>query len=816
MSRAAGEEALRVLLASDDPDHQETAAIAAWLDATPGLEPEPVRLEAVADAVEARAAAVVWIHGVRSLPLEALGDAAPDLLLRGRLLLTGAAAILPSAAGVDPAAPNDVGRSAWPDHPDDDGLPPLRGHATFHGHPLFDGLGATALTWAPAPGERYTALAYVRPARPGRGSVVAVERTRTRIDADRATIWEYDGSDGRTLCVGAFLPLHGADALLRRTTEALARNALRRARERPGPSPEGSVWLPADGAAFEDRTVAMPELPLLEEPVGSVEYRLRHAMAVAGDEAFRVAGRRALAAGGAAAGVTEVWVHPVRIAAEVGVRSGRGEGGVRTPVGVERQVRVGTERLLERVVVAREAPVCVMEWLSRTRTVEIEVGWTCDLRPADPYPAAAHGPLRWRRAGRGAVVAGRCEERAAFAFSEAPVSFEVLDASTGDRAAVEFRARLRLFPRVPVRLALVAAPGDAALRRALAAADRTAALTRARHGTSERLMTGHLGLEAPDPVPIAALEWAKQEIEDASAEAPAIGRSVLEGTSFPGAGGVRAALSSLAAGDHRTPRDVLAFLGRHQDVAGRVPAAVSTSGAARYDDPEATPLYLLLAARSLAWTGAVATLRGEWPRVLRAYEAALLEAGAEDPGGRGDPALLGCALLELADAAESIGERGIVAELRREGERRGGRRWSAEGAGSSPVLSVTRGLLGAEPDAPRGRLVLRPEPPLRWPRFAVSHLAVGGAAVSLDYRRTGQVHTFRLRQERGPSPLQVVLEPALPGRTLVGARVDGTVAELDARPRGDRLVVPLQLVLDDERVVELEADDGGENERRRH
>ena len=119
------------------------------------------------------------------------------------------------------------------------------------------------------------------------------------------------------------------------------------------------------------------------------------------------------------------------------------------------------------------------------------------------------------------------------------------------------------------------------------------------------------------------------------------------------------------------------------------------------------------------------------------------------------------------------------------------------------IAPLVYGLLGAEPDAARSRLRLRPQLPDAWDRFEARMLRLGDAAVSLRYERHLGHHVFRLEQERGPAPVRVILEPALPGRQLRHALVDGEPAALAPVPFGDRVLVPVQLVLDAERVVEI-------------
>jgi hypothetical protein len=120
------------------------------------------------------------------------------------------------------------------------------------------------------------------------------------------------------------------------------------------------------------------------------------------------------------------------------------------------------------------------------------------------------------------------------------------------------------------------------------------------------------------------------------------------------------------------------------------------------------------------------------------------------------------------------------------------------------MLALVHGILGAEPDAPKHRLVLRPQIPGEWTSLEVKHLRVGEADIGLRYEREGTRHRFTLEQRAGAVPVRVTFEPLLPASHMTSAHVDGQPAELDPRRFGERLLVPVQIVLDHERVVELE------------
>jgi hypothetical protein len=117
------------------------------------------------------------------------------------------------------------------------------------------------------------------------------------------------------------------------------------------------------------------------------------------------------------------------------------------------------------------------------------------------------------------------------------------------------------------------------------------------------------------------------------------------------------------------------------------------------------------------------------------------------------------------------------------------------------VLDVGERLLGIEPDAPRGRIRLRPELGGH-AALDARDLRFADGAVSLSCRRVGGAVEYRIAQEAGAMPFTALLEPVLPA--AVRASVDGRAADLDARPHPRGVIVPVQLVLDDTRTLVVE------------
>ena len=676
-----------------------------------------------------------------------------------------------------------------------------------------------------------------------------------------------------------------------------------------------------------------------------------------------------------------------------------------SPITVERRLQTGGAEIVERILVPLEQPAVIVEWSAPdgadlVLSWRLDAGWAIHPGEAEAGDAeagdaeagdAGHGdaeagsagdgePRHTLRARRttapGGVASGDTDNSAgghlAFHLSTAP-TWEVEDpeGTSGEADSQEsvpggsapgegptIRARLRLEPGERARLTVVAAVADAVevgvnevdaagVEAMLAGVDAEAA-GYARAAAASALGRTRLAVRAPDPEAGEAIEWAVHRLDAYRADLPGAGRALVTGygpaaARFIAHDAVWTALGALAAGDSETAREVIEFMGRHQDATGRVPTMCTAAGEVFHDGPAASPLYLLLVARYLAWTGDIAGVRGEWPRVMAAVEAARAADADGDgllerpSGGRlpspADPldgratfheaAIWTTALAELATAAESIGQTQDAERLKGarrpradgDGRRVPGReverlrlpprdpapgepatRWrrdarptsahavplllgtvdgdtmvpwldaaigsratayplhagwtawagyaagrgeaafeewlrvveaASQGArGTWPerfgnegddcpdhaastamvVAPFVHGLLGAEPDATRHRLRLRPQLPTAWKWLEARHLRIGDAEITFTYRREGSLHTYMIDQEIGGIPVTLILEPIVTGRVLA-AMVDGHTAELDARPLGTGTLVPVQLVLDHPRTVEIHVED---------
>jgi hypothetical protein len=204
--------------------------------------------------------------------------------------------------------------------------------------------------------------------------------------------------------------------------------------------------------------------------------------------------------------------------------------------------------------------------------------------------------------------------------------------------------------------------------------------------------------------------------------------------------------------------------------------------------------YLVLVARYFLWSGNDGLLRAELPRIDEALRE--VEPFAE--------------LHELAIALESIGADAEASAVRARcanSPRRILPDWDAHDCNQLPAAApadtvnvFVHALLGVAPDAPRGRLRVRLCLPDWLEALSVENLRMGDALVLLQCTREGDHFSYIAEQTAGALPIRLIFEPTFT-TPIKSVSVDDVAADLAIQPYHDRVIAPVQLVLDHQRVL---------------
>ncbi len=633
----------------DDGVTEENAAAWEWLGAVTEFQAYKITHNDLAVAPPRRPS-IVWLHWDRSPDLPEAARRVLDTHVRagGGLLATLAATALPARLGWEDVPPNETSDGVWSDEPDDLAfagsfavLPRVRGLQSFRGHPLFDGLGGGVYTWDPEEGERFVRYGYTDDRWPKQGRVIAVQKSYIAMNADRRLAWEYMIGDGWALCVGGYLYFAARRVSHRAHLECLTRNALNRV----APNGErarllGGEWRRPELGVRLDRKVPLP--PQLPGDAGAA-FALGddiHLEREPEDEEYSLAGTRALLTGRERAGPAEIWFHPIRAVSRWELSVGEERPRLRTrryritPGLIERGLEVNGCIIGERTTVALNEPAVLVE-LIPTSTGRVHLIWTMesDLRLMWPYPANTTGRLSYSLEAGGVGLQSESGEWLGLRIEPTPAVLTVANVSDRERSRVRVRAELELAG--PTRILLVGAMRD---ERPPVRVD-PAGWARRRRAARTIQREAQERIEGGDPELVEAMEWAKWRLSTYRVQVPGLGTSLVAGYAIsrrgpffdgrPGFGwffgrdAVWTALACLAIGDFEAAREVLEFLGRHQDITGKILHECTTSGVVHFDAADSTPLYLLLAGRYFSATGDADTLRREWRRVRKAYEFCL-------------------------------------------------------------------------------------------------------------------------------------------------------------------------------------------------
>ncbi len=552
-----------------------------------------------------------------------------------------------------------------------------------------------------------------------------------------------------------------------------------------------------------------------------------------------VAGRAACVTGLASAGADEIRVHPWTVARALRLEDADLLEARLSAVGAQRRLVVRGREVEERLYVPRDAPLVLAEW---------------QAAPQPEGSAPCHDPLdlsiAWSLGAGGAAAAAPVPGGRAFGVRLPDGAAAALVSSVAPASWTADSLLVRLLPGEIFRLAFTAGADEASLAASVATLRSVESLVPARAAALRRQAAEGAGVDAPDPFVGQVLAAAVERLDGFLLAIPGGGACLVDG--YGGAApeivtptAAAAGIALLAGGCFDPALDALRFLGERLDAAGLPPSRVALKGSARPGGLEDAAAYLRLASHALDWTGDSALIGDEWPRVRRALAALLadLEGGAAPPrrllealsaaartlGDAATVDALAAALRRPGSAPESrhIPDAGLSAFM--EGRTRAGlRAWRAAagaGAGVPPALwpgdggradaaapaaalvaSLLLGWLGADPDASRHRLRLRPQVPEDRAGFE-ARVRVGASRVRLRHTAEDRLHRFEIEQQTGALPLRAVLEPVLPDSRLRAVRIDGAPAELDPRRFGDGLLVPVQLMLDHARMVEIEVED---------
>jgi glycogen debranching enzyme len=645
--------------------------------------------------------------------------------------------------GLETIRPNMLMRGRWSEQSWADEYPDIRGFGGFNNHhPVFDGFFGGAYTWTPTVGDPYTAC-YYDDVLPDSGKVVAVEKLYIKLNEQRRIISEYGLGTGRILTIGAHFYFADITQRFRSHLERLAQNCLIYLGEKPDAhkkSNESPYW------NFETRNVAPfhhSNKPLgrirtsLPSISSSLEIHRYVSSSVEQDQFFDLSGRRLLVMGKEREGIAEVWSYPTRLFKNIrtGFKVGDGEWhwlsdldstiSVR-PESLTRRYECDNAVIEEVMFAALTSPAGILHYeVDSNQQIQIVITAQTDLRLMWPLSEQTTGSLRYAwdpRLHSALVTNGKGSSTAILGSSFSPAEHligQFSDIDIRDNRLIGLPTneiqvcsamRVTLPPKTR-RCAFVLAGSGVSMKEALlsyhSAAKNIAKLFAEQVRHYKRLLSSKLRLVTPDEEFNKSYCWSIVATDKLFAETPGLGSSFLAGYGLSSSGwdggqkvsgrpgyawyfGRDSAWTCMAAldyGDFEKVRSVLEFLGRHQDINGKILHELTASGHAHFDAADSTPLYLVVFGRYLRASGDIAFVRQQFQTIKKALAYCFSTDTDGDhlientvaghgwiEGGKLFPAhaehyLASCwtqALAEAAHLAESVRDHRMAAHCKRE------------------------------------------------------------------------------------------------------------------------------------------------------
>jgi len=621
---------------------------------------------------------VLWWHYSGSVAIPgsardpAVLGAVLDHVKSGKgLILSLLAAPYALDLGVETVKPNVVRLGAWGEESWIKDYPDIRGFGSKQGHPVFDGLQGAVFTWNPEKQSEYAGSFYSAPQTPSGGRIIAVERQYIRLNEDRRIMCEYEAGKGRILTIGSHVFFGNPKDRFRLHLEKLLSNCLNYVANSTKSQLRRTYWNFGPRVIGKVQTVESPAIR--KKPAAKAQIVSGLAISREPGEvrnaSFDVGGKRILIMGKEQTGIQEVWSHPFRLMRNVRIGFRLGSDPITwcdqikpqimiRPESFTRVYSVGELRLEETTAGSPDSPGgVVMLHIDSNHPLNVIVTGSVDLRLMWPHSEQATGSLDilWDKGLQAYVISNESKTLTSVAGINGTIAwhgagqfsgFELMgDSLRGiptDHPEVGFGFQLTVSGHHDTLSFVFAGsenPEEAENTYRRVAADPPAVSSdQAKHVRD--LFRHHTTIESPDPVFNEGYRWALASTDRFFVETPSLGSSLMAGfgtTERGWDGGQKisgrpgyawyfgrdacwTAFAMLVYGAHDIVRDVLRFLGDHQDLNGKILHELTTSGHVHYDAADSTPLYIMLMGRYLRATGDTTFIRSQFARLTKAIE----------------------------------------------------------------------------------------------------------------------------------------------------------------------------------------------------
>ncbi|MBO9561565.1 MAG: hypothetical protein J7621_02280 [Niastella sp.] len=645
--------AQRVALISDHIDPAEKDALLGVLQKVPGYIVQPVTLAQLQQGPLA-GYACIWYHRTDTTAPDAaekaIASRLSDYVEQGGNLFLGMEAMpLLNTWNWEPAPV-----TLQYDTVKDEGFGRPLGFHAFKTHPLFDGLqGGVYVSKQPAD-HVVRKHGFYGNSIPERARIAGIDWTYITFTENNKLLAELQKGKGKVIAAGAYL-YYAASNYNKQHLGLFTGNVLRYLTG--GKSAEKArYWTYApvtvQPAAFNVAPLAPVKATNWQLPKPSLQVSVNQP----GADFYDLSGRRMLWMGKLNGGMEELWLHPFMALRdlEAGVQLS-GADSVHwlrnvqpsvtvTPEYLIRRYTIGNVILKEIYTVSYDQPYGVAHYeMEGAGNAILHVSFAANLRYMWPYSQQATRSIKYgfSNAVNGHLIAAQDGElNTAVLYSGRPLkeAAQVI----ADRQTVRITTQLSLLANAPVNVYITGS--STSMQEALQPLRKDPQQLNRLFLQSNKhyrdLLAGYLHFSTPDSLFDQGYAWALVRTDQFVQTTPGLGTALMAGFGTTARGwngrhtisgrpgyawyfGRDAQWSAMAIdayGGYDRVKEQLATFIRFQDLNGKIYHELTSSAVAHYDASDATPLFIVLAAHYLKYSGDIAFIRSIWPQIELALQ----------------------------------------------------------------------------------------------------------------------------------------------------------------------------------------------------
>ncbi len=605
---------------------------------------------------------LVWWHYDEAVKLPAkaetgkVKDAINGYLKSGKgILLTLLAAQYTVDLKIETVPPNKVLKEGWVIK---DTYKEIKGFHSFEGHPIFRDLFDGAYTWNTKQNYPFAA-AYYDGILPKEGMVIGIGWDYITFMKNERHVIEYDLNKAKCISIGSYLYFNDSKNVYRRHLEKLMANTFAYiAGFKNGL--KKSFWN-FDELAFEVTGGSGP-IKSLSLKKSDLNFASNSGLEIARETANSAnycesAGLRTLMMGKETGGLDEVWVHPLRAFMNYSVTviedgketelNNSNPSIIARPESFTRNYTLAGNKITETLIASRNLPSGIINYkINSTKPVKVVIKFNADNRIMWPYDHDFPGKYNAMADPKTNSVFIKSFDKSISSIFGTDVKSipSVKEETTKEKtktAGIEFTIDL---PAGKNEFNFVFAASNENINATTGYYKKTISNIPAVYNENvkyyKNLLTQKTIIETPDKEFNEAYKWALVGVDKFFVRTYPLGSSLMAGfgTTERGWDGGQTvsgrpgyawyfgrdsewtSFALLDYGDFDKVKSVLEFLGKYQDLTGKIFHELTSSNAVHYDAADATPLYVILMGKYYNATGDISFLKKEWPKIKKAID----------------------------------------------------------------------------------------------------------------------------------------------------------------------------------------------------